>query len=332
MFANPKTSALFVATSAALALLLPSRSSATSPTRPQSHRLSPDAIAFWTSQRGLIGSGSTSGANGAVSLTTDGGRTYRVVLRTSGPVEWVATAGPKSAWALVEHCTPTRCRRAALETSTDGGRTWRRLDEAPSWNPAFANTTLGLALNAVNPGRGTQALAPSHNLLMTSDGGRSWTHTSSPCPGASGIALAFPEPPLAIAACAGPGHAEDQAKALFESIDAGRSWHHVLTVDDHNRPSEVSHGLSLHGLIQGMSFGPQGSGLLLVSRGPVYFTTDRGRDWRPLPAITPTAGTPRSAAVVSTTTAFLLVRRAGGQVSLIRTHDSGQTWAVVSRW
>jgi hypothetical protein len=79
-----------------------------------SSTLVPNTISFWDAERGLIGSGLlycdalTRCAAGAISLTIDGGRTSRVLLRTAGPVEWVSVAAGGFAWAVVDHCTGAR--------------------------------------------------------------------------------------------------------------------------------------------------------------------------------------------------------------------------------
>jgi hypothetical protein len=71
--------------------------------------LLPNAISFWNSSDGLLASGravrGTCCRDDAVAATSDGGRTYHVVLRTEGPVGWIATAGDAEAWAVVDRCT-----------------------------------------------------------------------------------------------------------------------------------------------------------------------------------------------------------------------------------
>src|SRR5947209_7287729 len=65
-------------------------------------RLVPWSIAFWNARDGLIGAGaacSRPSCPGTISVTHDGGRTSRVVLRTHAAVEWVTVAAGGHAWA-----------------------------------------------------------------------------------------------------------------------------------------------------------------------------------------------------------------------------------------
>ena len=122
----------------------------------------PTAIAFWDARHGLLGSGScrdTRCSAGTISATADGGRSFRVILRTRRPLIALQTAGPGAAIAQMD-------RGGALRT-LDGGRTWRpfRLRFAAS----FATPSIGLGSRRYFVGN-HEALA----LVSTSDGGRTW--------------------------------------------------------------------------------------------------------------------------------------------------------------
>jgi photosystem II stability/assembly factor-like uncharacterized protein len=87
--------------------------------------LVPNAIAFRDPSRGLLGAGWTSCSStgsgcrpqGTIQLTGDGGRTWRVVLRTPRPVTAVAFRG-RIAWARFDD--------GENVASADGGRSWHR--------------------------------------------------------------------------------------------------------------------------------------------------------------------------------------------------------------
>jgi photosystem II stability/assembly factor-like uncharacterized protein len=86
--------------------------------------LVPNAIAFRDPSHGVLGTGWTSCGNpgfgcrlqGTISLTTNGGQTWKVVLRTPQPVVWVGITG-RVEWARLYDGKSLR--------SADGGRTWR---------------------------------------------------------------------------------------------------------------------------------------------------------------------------------------------------------------
>src|SRR5207244_12483319 len=73
----------------------------------------PNAIAFRDPSNGLLGTGRN--GQGTISLTTDGGRTWKVALRTPRPVVWV---GP------YRNGLGARLDDGENLESTDGGRTW----------------------------------------------------------------------------------------------------------------------------------------------------------------------------------------------------------------
>src|SRR2546430_713964 len=82
----------------------------------------PSAIAFWNARHGLLATRSCrspgSCQTGTISLTSKGGRTFRVVLRTHKEVLALQTAGPEAAIAEL-----------------DGGQALRTLDRGRSWRP-----------------------------------------------------------------------------------------------------------------------------------------------------------------------------------------------------
>jgi photosystem II stability/assembly factor-like uncharacterized protein len=289
-----------VRTALLLALALGAGASGQTTDRATAPALVPSSIAFWNGSDGLIGTGRGCCA-GTVSVTSDSGRTYHVVLRTSRPVKWVATAGSRSAWAVVG---------SRLLGTIDRGRHWRQLSTGQVTAPAFASRTIGYAVG-------------KRGLLATSTGGRSWHAVRAPC---RVTAVSSPVPGRLWALCAGLGGAGQQEKTLYESGDRGRTWH----------PRAPSGGLPTYGYALGIAFAPDGAGLLWESRGRPYLTRDGGRHWRPWTfssAMDVYFGD--SAAVLSRTVAFVLVDHAAGgrQVtSLLETRDGGKRWSIVKTW
>jgi len=68
----------------------------------------PSAIAFWDSGHGLLGTGTCPGATrgtcrgGTIELTSNGGRSFQLVLRTRHPVTGLSTTGPRGAVAQTD--------------------------------------------------------------------------------------------------------------------------------------------------------------------------------------------------------------------------------------
>jgi photosystem II stability/assembly factor-like uncharacterized protein len=292
--------------------------------------LVPNSIAFWDAEHGLIGSGITwRKTGGAISATNDGGKTFHVVLRTPGPVSWVETAGSSDAWALVERCTPTRgCVFSRLLHSSDRGRSWQKTP-AVVWNPSFATAKQALALPSTLI-RGRRYEGNTGPLVKTTDGGLSWTRQNNPCPRPVDFAaphVSFPSPLRAWMVCVGQGGAGNEAKAIYASSDGGRRWHTLVNVP----MTGVASGLTGYGYPEGISFTPQGYGLLWESRGFLYLTRDGGRHWRKLGVVAPEVDFGLSAVMLSGTRAFVLLSRYG-KYRLLATKDGGRSWSVLRRW
>jgi hypothetical protein len=249
-------------------------------------------ISFWDAERGLLGTGSDQYppdkryCYGTVSLTTDGGHSFRVVLRTHGIVGWVDTEGREDAWAQVDQCGQRhrQVRRQLLHTN-DGGQSWKRLPPsalhlgdlpAGIWQPSFATSTEGLASLALG-GQDARLVADTGNLAATSDGGRSWHRTEPPCRHSDGVAVSFPSPAAAWAVCTQTPGAGSQDKTILTSTDGGDQWHRIVQVSlEHANRGGLSEG----GYIQSLPFSETGLGFLLSDLGAVYRTEDGGYQWQ----------------------------------------------------
>lgn len=296
----------------------------------------PEAVAFWRPDRGLVGTGTVRPCSGAVLLTRDGGRTFHALVRTRGPVEWVATAGRRDAWALVERCTPIRVSGGVglpyrLMRTLDGGRSWRLLPAGEGFNPSFVTRDRGIAVAAAVAPPGHIGLNRGAGLLTTSDGGRSWHPLPEPrgCHGNQGETLSWPARRVAWVLCVGEPGAGAGAKRLVASTDGGRSWHTLVNVALNAR-HPVS-GIPAIGDPLGLTFSPTGFGLLWENRGWLYLSHDGGHRWVPTAVLQPDIDHGLSAAVLSRRAAFFL-RHGQRNIDLLRTLDGGRTWGVVHRW
>jgi photosystem II stability/assembly factor-like uncharacterized protein len=302
------TAALLLATatlSVALAAGLP-RASADATTRP----LEPNVVSFWSAKRGLLGAGDASfNSPGEIELTTDGGRTFKTVLRTTGGVVWVDTAGDQDAWAVVE---PNDQDRSLLHSS-DGGLTWQVLLPYTSvTSPSFGTTLDGLAVIG------------DKRLLASSDGGTSWQRVNNPCPS------------RAVAAVATTASADDQwvmclfepavsneGKSLYETHDGGQHWRRLFQVKIFHR---CEAGICSLGYPTSMSFSEQGLGALISDTAGTFVSRNGGRHW--VPAGTPGFGL--AASMVSKRRGFLLSY--GRSYRLRATDDGGRSWSVAHSW
>jgi len=286
----------------------------------------PYAVAFWDSRHGLLGAGTCPGAiygacrQGTIQLTSNGGRSLRVVLQTRRPVVELQTAGPGGAIA-----------------TTDGGGSFRTLDGGRSWKPfrerfgaSFATSRIGLGSRSY--------LVHDHlalALLATSDGGRTWRRGASPCRQAVsfGALIDLVTPSLGWLVCLGQPGAGNEDKAVFRTTDGGRSWRAGASEVTYPRPN-VHGGLESYGYPEGVAFAADGFGILWETRGTLFVTRDAGSHWHAEPKVArPEIDFGRGAAAFAGGRGLVLLGRGGGlPARLVATNDAGRTWRLVHRW
>jgi photosystem II stability/assembly factor-like uncharacterized protein len=315
--------ALLVAVVAAVA----TQSGAAAPTRMRLGT-APYSLVLWNQHDGLLGVGTCDVASdvhegacvsGAVERTSDGGRTYHVVLRTRRPVGFLQTVGANGAIA-------TTLRDESWRT-LDGGQTWRHVASKPvvEWlNPRFGIRFRSYFVH--NRGR----LA----LLVTHDGGHTWERRRDPCDQAITFnAFADPVSPQTWwVACLGQPGAGNEDKAIYRTRNAGRTWlagAAALLI----RPHGSQHGgIQEYGYPAGLAFAPEGWGLLTESRGTLYVTRDGGMRFQAEPKVArPEVDFAGGAAAFRGGIGYVLLVH-GPQPRLLATRDYGRTWTVVRRW
>jgi photosystem II stability/assembly factor-like uncharacterized protein len=314
--------ALLVAVAAAVA----TQAGAAAPTRMRLATL-PSAAVFWNQHDGLLGVRRCDVANdmnegkcvsGAVERTSDGGRTYRVVLRTRRGVDFMQSVGANG--AIVTTFDDKSWR------TLDGGKTWRRVPAKPAGD--WLNRQLGIRFHSYIAGnRGKLA------MLVTRDGGHTWQRQRDPCETADVGFSAFADlvtPKLWWVVCTGQGGAGNEDKAIFRTRNGGRTWEAGAAVIASRHRGHG--GISEYGYPDGLAFAPGGWGLLTESRGTLYVTRDGGVHFHAEPKVArPEVDFAGGAAAFRGGTGYVLLAL-GPHPRLIETHDFGRTWHVVRRW
>src|SRR5690242_13364018 len=121
----------------------------------------PGTIAFWTPRRGLLMYQRCADRcfEWRVQLTTDGGRHFRVLYRTSRQIDDVQTAGSGGAILTFDD--------GHLLRTLDGGRHWRPFRSLHG--ASFATARDGLAVRYRQSGDSDVI-----DVVATSDGGLTW--------------------------------------------------------------------------------------------------------------------------------------------------------------
>jgi hypothetical protein len=246
---------------------------------PPSHAaLVPSAIAFRDSRHGILGTGmSLCGAaapfacraSGTISVTLDGGRSWRLVAHTPRPVASVTDADDVEGAVLDdgEHLA-----------SIDDGRTWRpsaamRPPTAPCPYASFGEVVGSWALCAGQPGAGNQAKA-IYRLERSRWRRIAWTPLVGAGKQHGGIS-SFGYPEGFAMAEDGFGLIWESRGTLYVTRNGGSRWTALPSVE---RP-EIDSGVSGVALRDGVGF-------VLLARGSGFKTrrlletTDAGRTWR----------------------------------------------------
>jgi photosystem II stability/assembly factor-like uncharacterized protein len=235
--------------------------------------LVPNAVAFWNARRGVLATGRVAClphcAGGTISLTTDGGQTFRVVLRTRVAAAYLrmidGTAYAElqgggvyasrdgvhwhgSAWPAEPR--PTQCARSQTTyTTSAGGRRWALCGGVPS------------------------AGNVDKELYVMRNGGRSWRLLLR-VPGGRPHGMSTYGYPLGISFAAdGFGLIWESRGTLYVTRDGGRTW----TAQPKVARPEIDFG-------RGATALPGGRGFVLLGfqgtpRARLVRTGDDGRSW-----------------------------------------------------
>jgi photosystem II stability/assembly factor-like uncharacterized protein len=205
--------------------------------------------------------------------------------------------------------------RRGLPRSDDRGATWKRISRYPLFDVSFATARDGIGYGVVG----------AHEFLAaTDDGGTAWHRRRFPCrddgdvDGDDRVSLAAPDQFSVM--CVGEPGAGSQWKSLYRSGDGGRSW--------------VRRTATGVGYLAGFSLRGPRRGWLWEHRGWFLRTDDGGRTWSALPIGRPEEVEAASASFFATERGLALLHdvRHGPALRLMRTDDGGRSWRQVRSW
>jgi len=270
-------------------------------------------------------------------------------LKQSTPFRfhWVHL-GPVMNSARVEAVQAHPARPGTMYVAFGSGNLWKTTDNGLTWKPIFENQpVLGIGDIAVAPsnpdviwlGSG-ESLKKARNFTMpgmgvfrSDNGGESWQYLGLPDSYHIGEIAVHPQnPDVALVAVLGHFWTPNPNRGVYRTEDGGRTWEHVLYVDEHTGANDVVISPSNPNIIYASLWENYPS--IAGPQSGVYKSNDGGKTWQRLSGGLPTGPrTGRIGLAVSWTNpdkVYALIdnlNRPGNLAAEVyRSDDGGQTW------
>ncbi len=198
--------------------------------------------------------------------------------------------------------------RIQYAASASGGL-WKTVNNGTTWTPQFEHeSTISLGAVAVcqtNPdlvwvGAGEanarNSVSWGDGVYKSSDGGKKWQHMGLKETAHIGRVVIHPtNPDVVYVAALGKLWGPNKERGVFKTSDAGKTWEHVLAIDENTGCIDLAMDPSDPALLYAAAYqvrrGPFSGGNPEVMTGPgsgLFKTGDAGKSWRKM-----TAGLPK---------------------------------------
>ncbi len=262
-------------------------------------------------------------------------------------LEWISL-GPVLNSARVEAIQCDQTRPGTMYIAFGSGNLWKTTNNGLSWKPIFENqSALGIgdiALAPSNPdiiwlGSGESLKKPRNftmpgtGVFRSDDGGETWRNTGLPDSYHIGEVAVHPKnPDIVFVAVQGHFWSTNENRGLYRTTDGGKTWEHVLYVNERTGANDVVISPSNPDVIY-VSMWENNPGVSGKESG-VYRSSDGGKTWHRLRGGLPDGPkTGRIGLAVSWTNpdkAYALVDNLNKKNKLYaevyRTLNGGRTW------
>jgi photosystem II stability/assembly factor-like uncharacterized protein len=232
---------------------------------------------------------------------------------------------------------------------TTGGGVWRTTDAGASWTNIsdgfFEAASIGAITvadsnaNVIYVGTGSACprgnISPGLGVYKSTDAGKTWEHIGLRHQGSliSRIKVHPSNPDLVYVAVLGNLFGPNRERGVFRSKDGGRTWEHVLAIDENTGASDLSIDVKNPNILF--------AGMWTVRRQPwtmdsgsmrdgVYRSTDGGTTWsrltKGLPTEVMTGKTGVSVSAADPKRVYAMIEAADDQGGVFRSDDGGESW------
>lgn len=208
-------------------------------------------------------------------------------------------------------------------------QTWSRVSELSFVSLSLVDQSHGWGVSW-----GQLIGGPGRVLRYTSDGGRSWSDSSSdPCAGdGAPISVSFASARVGWVACSGIATNGLSMKSVWKTSDGGNMWALEAAIDPFATPGSTPAG-SIPGkdYLSGVAMNAAGAGVMWEALGGALGTTDGGRTWRSVDPLGASWASAQAGCITNGTTwTLVLLDGAARRQVLERTSDAGRTWQRLS--
>ena len=179
------------------------------------------------------------------------------------------------------------------------GGIWKTEDGGLNWKPIFDDKdvhsigSLTIAPSdseVIYAGTGESSIRSNvsigNGVWKSDDGGETWKHAGLKNSGRIGRIIVHPNnPDIAFAAVLGHGYAPQRERGIWKTVDGGKSWKHVLFVNDKTGASDIEMNPENPRILYAGMWELELKTWQRVSGGPgsgLYKSTDGGDTWEKL--------------------------------------------------
>ncbi len=256
------------------------------------------------------------------------------------------SVGPASTSGRIAALAVNPKDRAHYYVAVASGGVWKTTNNGTTWTPVFDNegsfsvgavTICPHDVNTVWVGSGEnnsqRSVAYGDGVYKSTDGGKSWQNVGLKKSEHIGKILVHPKnADVVYVAAQGPLWGSGGDRGLYKTIDGGKTWEKVLSVDDDTGVTDIVMDPRNPDVLIAASYQRRRHVWTLVNGGPgsgMHRSTDGGKTWKKITSGLPNVDIGRIGLAMAPTdpdTIYAQVEAAEKAGGIFRSTDNGKTW------